>query len=174
MRTTNFDAIAAAAPLNRTASTVRDGSGDTWEPTMKSGQKHWKAPPLPLEPFIAVPGSKWLIDLTGRQVGRLTVVRYHGRSGVSTPEPMWLVRCVCGDYELRRAKSIIKETENDPCCLICRANDRLRTRTSKTCTKADREAQSALLDRLATKNRFPAQIEAVKRPMSRLVGTGRA
>lgn len=154
MRTTNFDAIAAAAPLDRTASTVRDGSGDMWEPTMKSGQKHWKAPPLPTEPFVAVPGSKWRIDLAGRQLGRLTVIRYHGRSGVSTPEPMWLVRCVCGDYELRRAKSIINGTEANPCCLICQANDRLRARASRPCTKADRQKQASRLDQIARDSRL--------------------
>lgn len=103
MRTTNFDAIAASAPLNREASTVRDGSGDLWEPQIKATTLRWDAPPVPEAKMPA-----HVVDLSGRQIGRLTVVRYHGKR--KSGGHFWLVRCSCGDYELRRNKFI----ENPP------------------------------------------------------------
>lgn len=152
VRTTNFDAIAAAAPLNREASTVRDGSGDIWsEPDVSGGQLHWKEPPQPLE---ARP--KGVGDISGAKYGRLTVVRYHGRSGVSTPVRVWLVRCACGDYEVRREKSIIRALQGDTppvtehSCRVCEHVQILQLKARSKSTKKRRRQDAGFLDRLAT------------------------
>lgn len=149
MRTTNFDAIAAAAPLDRQASAVRDGSGDQWTPKISDHQQHWKAPPLPASTFQERIGGRKQIDFTGKVFGRLTVVRFHGVSGGSKQLAVWLVRCACGDYEIRRAKSLAYKSEINPCCHECKALDRLRHIASATNTRAVREEQAAALDRLA-------------------------
>lgn len=116
MRTTNFDAIAAAAPLDRQASVVRDGSGDLWSGKVKPTTRHWDAPP---PPEAARPDH--VEDFAGRQVHRLTVVRYHGkRKGGGH---WFLVRCACGDYELRRDKFLrdppMREGQQEHACEAC-------------------------------------------------------
>lgn len=117
MRTTNFDAIAASAPLNRQASVVRDGSGDLYDPALPDGTEHWKAPPLP--EAVMPPDT---VDLSGRKVGRCTVVRYH------RPHPtqksvgaQWLIRCVCGDYELMSGRAIKASKASNHVCRSCNA-----------------------------------------------------
>lgn len=152
-RTTNFDAVAAASPLNREASTIRDGSGDLWDDEAK-GQSHWKAPPEPTHKL-----AKGAPDYTGLRMGRLVVVRFHGLSGKSTPRPVWLVRCVCGDYEVRRAESIGKwlaqevHPFEEPSCEVCRRVQVLQRRTAKPAKIARRKADEALLDRIAAGGR---------------------
>lgn len=117
MRTTNFDAIATSAPLDRQASVVRDGSGDLYEFKVPDHQAHWDAPPVPIKPRPA-----GVEDLTGRKFGQLTAVRYH--TNKKNSGSMWLVRCSCGDYELRRA-AVIKAGNVHGSAGRCRACDRV-------------------------------------------------
>lgn len=146
VRTMSFDAVAAAAPLNREASVVRDGSGDLWAPKIKEHIEHWDAPPPP-----EAPRPEIMPDLTGRTVGRLTVIRYHGRRGDSG---RWLVRCACGAYELRRSKAITNPKPRDGgqehACAAC---DYLYSITWKQKHLGSgvgrKRADDALLDRLA-------------------------
>lgn len=138
MRTMNFDAIATAAPLNREASTVRDGSGDQWDFSPVEQIDHWKAPPLPTHPR---PDA--LPDLTGKKLGRLTVVRFHGyREGKNAPA-VWLVRCPCGDYETRRHKTVVRAADPDDCCVICKKAEALRKRAMRPPSKKDKRRQAA-------------------------------
>ncbi len=108
MRTTNFDAIATSAPLDRQASVVRDGSGDSFDGRVPDWHSHWKAPPLPeaIRPANCP-------DLSGTRAGRLTVIRYHGRNPKKGSK--WLVRCTCGDYEIRYAPAIKRASEDHKC-----------------------------------------------------------
>lgn len=145
--TMNFDAVAAAAPLNREASAVRDGSGDLWEARVPAHIKHWSAPPpqeRPPPPDIA--------DLTGLVRNRLTVVRYHGPA---KDGGRWLVRCACGNYELRRAKAIRKGGDEEMACFVCVKVETLRRRGSGKNTRATRRAEEARLDALAEQGRAP-------------------
>lgn len=114
MRTTNFDVIAASAPLNREASVVRDGSGDQYEGKAPEYHAHWKAPPLPEDQFRPETGGE---DMTGVRFGRMVVVRYHRRHP-RLRVAQWLVRCACGDYELRRTRAI-KAAQEDHKCQVC-------------------------------------------------------
>ncbi len=113
MRTTNFDAIATSAPLDKTASVVRDGSGDHYDPEAKQ-QEHWlTCPPIAPAPHNAP-------DLTGQIIGRLTVKGYYAIANGKGAR--WVVRCTCGGYETRRTKAITKPGLNDchePMCCKC-------------------------------------------------------
>lgn len=151
LRTTNFDAIATAVPLNREASTVRDGSGDFYDFPIPLHVQHWKAPPTPVGKL-----GKGAEDLTGRVFGRLTVIRFHGSAGGEWARPIWLVRCACGDYEVRRSKTLRSTTNADACCCICQHVKHLRDIGSKPNTKARRMAAARLLDHLGETARADA------------------
>lgn len=153
IRTTNFDALAAATPLDRQASVIRDGSGDIWrEPDMPSNWAHWKAPP-PAEGKLPAGRPNY----AGAIFGRLSVIRYHGKSGLSNPQHVWLVRCSCGDYEVRREKSIAKALAGGVAaspdfahsCKVCEQVQIIQGRARKANTQAARKTSAALLDRMA-------------------------
>ena len=145
MRTTDFDAVAASAPLDRQASVIRDGSGDLWEAKInEAGQAHWDAPPLPLS---AKPANQ--PELTGHRFGRFVVMRWHGATSKKNPEPAWLVRCSCGDYELRRTKTILRAGDLDDCCMKCKVVRTLQGRARKPNTAKTRKIAAAMLDGLA-------------------------
>lgn len=156
MKTTDFNRIGLAAPLDAKAATVRDGVGEHWEPKGldPTNTQHWKAPPPP-EGRLP-PGAP---DLTGVKIGRLTVVRFHALVGVRSwsgrDRRKWLVRCVCGDYETRSCKKIRENAASgfDACCQHCDALRRLQERTSRPPSKKDRKKSAQLLERLASAQR---------------------
>lgn len=45
MRATDFSKIAASAPLDKTASIVRDGHGEHYDPSVTDGRLHWDVQP---------------------------------------------------------------------------------------------------------------------------------
>jgi len=110
--TVNYNSLAASLPVNRDAALARDArSRDPWEPNKKIAQRHWSAPPrLPRRPS-AVP------DLAGRKFGHFTVVGYFGpfRRG-----SLWLVRCLCGDYETRKSHAVKNPHNCHDRCDKCR------------------------------------------------------
>lgn len=94
-RVVNWDALAAAAPANVTASVVT-GRGTGWEPIRKIYPDSYAHGDLPFPTRRTPRGT---IDLTGKKIGRLTVI------GLSaTKRGRWVARCVCGIYEMRSAK----------------------------------------------------------------------
>ena len=118
MKTVDYDALAASAPLNRDAALARDGRGEQYQAKLRPGARHWEAPP----PTRPIPAD--VADLTGVKIGRLTVVGYLGRIG---GHARWLVRCVCGDYEARRRRAIVDpRPDADNCCEECHIEARLR------------------------------------------------
>lgn len=145
MKTTNFDFIAAAAPLNRTASIVRDGTGDTYDGRVPSWHAHWKAPPLPEGVFNRQSGGQ---DLSGHEFGQgMRVIRYHRRHKKTGAQ--WLVRCACGDYELRSTKAI-RAAKDTHVCQSCDWFQHVKwvaenERRGRTVAAAD----AAILDSLA-------------------------
>lgn len=151
VRTTNFDAIATATPLNREASTVRDGSGDLWSAKIKFPERHWSAPPPPL-----AKRPKNVADKTGVQIDRLRVVQYHGRA--PNRAHLWLVRCACGDYELRRDKFVTTRpvlTEgNEHACQACDYLRKIKWHAKNAGSGLGRmKEDAALLDRIAAGER---------------------
>lgn len=144
MRTMNFDAIATAAPLNREASVVRDGSGDLYDAPVPEFHAHWSDPPLPTRdrPPAAPP-------LEGTRFGRMTVVRYH--CAHKNNGAQWLCRCACGDYELRQTPAIKRLAgghDPDHSCAKCRWLRVIQHRLANP-TPQTRAAEMAGFERLA-------------------------
>ena len=59
-------------------------------------------------------------NLTGRKVGRLTVMGMaRDIKGKEDTGGRWVVRCACGDYEVRTAKAINNPKNTEDTCRIC-------------------------------------------------------
>lgn len=112
MKGVDWDALAAAAPLNRDASIARDGSGEIFTP-LKRGLKERQFTEIP--PLRAHPPDPGFVDMTGRKIGRLTVVGYLGKGHKGA---LWLVRCACGAFERRVTRTLKRSAvdgRNDRC-----------------------------------------------------------
>lgn len=99
----DFDVIAPLMPFDKTASQV-SARGESFEYTLPETVLHSETP---IETRQATHREKYdplFVDLTGVKGGRLTVI---GIAASSMPDKrQWVVRCQCGDYEVRRAKII--------------------------------------------------------------------
>lgn len=145
MRTMNFNALAASVPVNKSASMARTMKGERHDVPIPKGLAHFKAPPPPHGEWKA--GHRRPFNYSGRQYGRLTVVRYHGAS--KSDLPIWLVRCTCGDYELRRQDSLDKSRDPDECCYVCRHTREVKRQGGAANTTAARAGSAAWLDQIA-------------------------
>lgn len=149
IRTTNFDALATSAPLDRQASAMRDGSGDQWEAKIPDYHLRWIAPPA-LRPVASLePNAQVLAaSLIGQRIGRVVVL------GILLEETRkkkarWVVRCDCGYYEARIAKVLGSGDPARMMCAACDKVDQLRQFSTRPNTKRSRKASAAMLDRLA-------------------------
>lgn len=120
------DKILTSTPVNSTANRVLS-KGFQYTPDKRITQPHWETCP-PLRP---VPDEKSLVNLIGRQIGKLTVVgvwaeRPTKKAGRKKGKTIWIVRCQCGHYETRRAKSINNPRNKDDCCDLCRYIEHLK------------------------------------------------
>jgi len=71
-------------------------------------------------PYTQYKGNNEGKDFTGAKPGRLTVIGYRGRG--KQEFGTWVVRCACGNYELRKTKTIKKGLDGrlpDDCCAEC-------------------------------------------------------
>lgn len=93
------DRLVTSRPVNRTAARAM-GEGEHYEPNINYKRKHWKAPP------VTQPVPRTVLDLRGIKFGHLTVVGLYSLTRWKGDKPRWLVRCVCGDYELRVSEEI--------------------------------------------------------------------
>jgi len=61
-------------------------------------------------------------NLTGMRVGRFTVIGMVNlcQYELNTDEARWAVRCDCGIYEMRKARSIKNPNNQEDCCYDCR------------------------------------------------------
>lgn len=98
-----FDAILASVPLNSTAAKVTS-HGEHWRPEkpIPPHIQHWDAPP-PMKPFD---GNPVHTDFTGKKFGRFTVVGVLNLPGGKNRGMRWVVKCNCGDYEVRATQAI--------------------------------------------------------------------
>lgn len=91
--------IAALSPINKTAARVVS-KGVSYEMTSKIAVPEYVGPP-PTIPRHKLPDCPSFVDLTGKEKGRLKVI------GLMAEEKgRWVVRCSCGTYTTRSAKSI--------------------------------------------------------------------
>ncbi|WP_062095306.1 hypothetical protein [Caulobacter sp. CCH5-E12] len=99
------------------------------------GRSRWSAPPAP---EAALPFN--VVDLTGRTFGRMTVIGYHkSKAGHGA---LWLARCVCGYYELRKTKAITNSIA-DQSCSVCTELEHFRWLTSSAGRKMETPQQLA-------------------------------
>jgi len=96
-----------ACPINVTAAKVLF-KGEDFTPDKKILTAHSYSP----FPTRLVPKNS--VDLTGESVGRLTVI------GLAEKRGMWVVRCDCGRYTMRRAKAIRNQNNTYDRCDACR------------------------------------------------------
>lgn len=109
-----FDAVLASTPQGAIAGRVTS-KGVHYEPDVDfDTHLHWDAPP-PKKPIPEAANN--FEDMTGRKFGRFTVFGYFGKLNPKK-KALWIVRCVCGDYELRHAAAIKNAPPND-CCRVC-------------------------------------------------------
>jgi hypothetical protein len=115
-----FDKLLTSRPVNRAAARVL-GGGVHYEPDKEIVQRHWTAPP----PLKTIPPAARIdpkfVDLTGVSFGRFRVIGYLGvLSEAKKAKALWLVRCACGDYESRSAKSVQNPENHGDRCEKCR------------------------------------------------------
>lgn len=105
MKTTDWSAVVASAPINRSA--ARDMAysyaPDTGDPAPHLARVTRQVPSH--DPNFR--------DYTGFRKGRLICVGYAGTG--SDQKARWVVRCQCGRYEYRKTKAFRPDCPNDRC-----------------------------------------------------------
>ena len=95
-------------PVDKTAAIVVR-RGERFDSNKKLGGLHWKnQPPIRIDDWVKV-------DLAGKRYGRLEVIGLHAEI-----KKRWVVRCACGDYEVRSAKAINNPENYGDRCYNCR------------------------------------------------------
>jgi hypothetical protein len=113
----DFEFIATHKPANQTSKNVLS-KGVCYEYTCKSHCRVTSDLPIEIIKFENIKFKhKKCEDLTGKKCGRLTVIGISKQKPVATS--LWVVRCVCGNYEKRRAKSIKNPLNKGDCCQEC-------------------------------------------------------
>lgn len=110
--------VITSVPVDATAARVT-GRGEHWEPKRKVSNTHFTE-----QPEIRVPDKSELInvksgwhDFRGHNYGRFTVVGIY--AGKKANGCSWVVRCLCGDYELRKARAMRHPENQSDCCDKC-------------------------------------------------------
>lgn len=138
MKTAAWDRIISSTPLNTDAAKARDGGGFSWSPEVSfaPGKVHTHAPPK----MRPVPLNRTCPNLTGLKVGKLTVV---GLAAKTTSDgAAWVVRCVCGYYETRKARTLRRpDYATEAMCDECRYMRELRAGRVERPTVAERIAR---------------------------------
>ena len=107
-------------PVNRVAGRVVS-TGTHYAPQLKSKILHWDQ-----FPGTAVYVGDHANNMTGAKCGRLTVVGFWGFSWGKNSKGLWLVRCCCGRYEVRRTRAIRNAANRDDCCCVCKHRKHLQ------------------------------------------------
>jgi hypothetical protein len=128
-RAVSFDTVAPLMPFNKTASMVA-GRGEHFEWSPQESQTHSRDPIRTRKAEPSEMAQPTWVDLTGATLGRLRVLgiaELKSRAGAN-----WVVRCVCGSYETRKARFIKACLAGDnpgqhpPMCASCGYTQRLQ------------------------------------------------
>jgi len=89
--------------------------GTHWTPEFKTGHIECSDTPLLTAPIPAT-----CANLTGIKFARFTVVGYSHKKSGGTRAHVWVCRCLCGRYERRTERAVLKGKDADDKCLYCR------------------------------------------------------
>ena len=116
-----WEKLAVSTPLNKTAAVVTGASRHDMPVGAKIHAHHAQAE----TPWPTIPVAIHQEDLTGLAYDRATVVGYVGRlSKQKGATGRWAIRCACGKYEHRSAKTIRERKAGR--CADCEHNSHLR------------------------------------------------
>ncbi|WP_175224629.1 hypothetical protein [Achromobacter ruhlandii] len=92
-----------------------------WNPAVKEGGELIFDIPPPFSTTKRKWNGKRPENITGRRSGRLIAVGYFGRKdkGGGAENQLWVCRCSCGKYCIRRALTIKRPKDSDDCCKHC-------------------------------------------------------
>jgi hypothetical protein len=107
-----FDGV-VREPIDRTAAMML--SKGVAPPEITITCDHWEVCPPLKKPAINGP------DLSGHRQGRLVAVGMHKER-----QGRWVVRCDCGDFEIRTAKSLRNHANSADKCVKCRKIDQAK------------------------------------------------
>jgi hypothetical protein len=124
MKTMDFDRIASSAPINRDAAVAFGGSGEHYQPKPGSLEPIWDVPPKLKAPPADAP------QLVGLRKGNLTVLGMWADNPLSGHIGKWVVRCVCGNYTIRKSRALRNPENIDDMCSHCDHVRRLRETSS--------------------------------------------
>lgn len=132
VKTTNWDALAAAKPNDAVAARVTSRSSDTTADdsfVVPAQMFHSPNPPeMWNEDELSGIDLNWFHKFVGMRIGKLTVVGKNldppGRRG----KARWVVRCDCGTYEHRMAASLRNPGAGFHACLRCSHDHRIKER----------------------------------------------
>lgn len=115
-----FNRIVTSSPVNRQAALSMSKGVAPPPERVPDWHVHLKAPPLMMRVPVRWRGGDIMEDLTGQQFGDLVV------KGLlqDLRHRRWVVRCVCGDYEVRRSSALKLGLAQR--CYVCENNRRRR------------------------------------------------
>lgn len=159
MRTVNYEALAASAPLNRDAAVAMNGRGvgRPKGPVYPPGYIRSDIP-LPMRPIEKTHlANASFEDLTGRRVGRLVVQGLYAVSNGKTGR--WVVRCDCGQYEVRVAGPLkdLNAPRDAMCCFECDHVESLKRSATEIAAGRGKPTEWVLAER-----RVQAEFDAAK------------
>jgi hypothetical protein len=118
----DYDFIATGKPVNRTAASVLS-KGEHFDIEVPD-YIYCKGLPPKINDFTG-PRKE---DLEGVVFGRFTVMGFYEKKKNGGNRGMWVVRCRCGNYSLRRGNGIKRSIARgkDSCCYVCDKIKRLK------------------------------------------------
>ncbi|MEQ1407755.1 hypothetical protein ABK249_22810 [Neorhizobium sp. Rsf11] len=126
----DFDAVAPLLPSDKVAGRVAArGEHFDWKPDLPT-TVHSSVPLATRRPTAHELCQPHYTDLTGKRIGRLTVMGVAAE--ITGNGQKWVVRCVCGAYETRKARSIKSwlvgewKGDHEPMCDCCGYTRRLQ------------------------------------------------
>lgn len=136
---TDYDRIITSVPLNSTTGRVVS-KGEHYEPTIQLANhvhdKNFLAYKAPPEDAI---GSGGVDGLVGYKFGTLTVMGLSIEHHTKGQPAKWVVRCICGNFEIRRARAIRNPENVNDRCQECHHVRRIKERYQKHGSKSFEE-----------------------------------
>jgi hypothetical protein len=102
--TSRFEKVAVAVVKGNAVdkqTAIAMSGGAEYTPPQESSQPTYYTPP----PLRDIPPDPSLIDFTGKQFGRLTVLGL-AESGFDGVQARWACRCTCGKYSTHRGRAL--------------------------------------------------------------------